>query len=316
MRAGNSSQNEPAQGGTMGSALFEQTRWEVLVDSIGTRECTPFLGAGVSVPALPTGGQLASELAEQFRSPLVDVWNLPRVGQYIATTREAPYAKRQVARRIKEQQQAYHPGADDPHVLLAALDLPIYVTTNWDSLMVRALRDRGRDPIQELARWNSQLSWNAGEFTAFEPTPERPLVYHLHGHADQPASLVLTEDDYVDFVAALARDLTKVVPEVILEALSWTSLLFVGYSLNDWNFHVLLRLLMSSLAKDRARGETRRSVSIQIPNKATIAEGREDDAKQFISDYLGSTNVDIHWVEAKPFLVELQERYAGFGTTG
>jgi hypothetical protein len=122
MRAGNSSQNTPAQGGTMASALFEQTQWDVLVRSIKAGECTPFLGAGVSVPALPTGGQLASDLTAKFDYPLRDVGNLPRVGQYIATTkRQAIYAKWEVAERIEERQQAHHPAADDPHVLLASL---------------------------------------------------------------------------------------------------------------------------------------------------------------------------------------------------
>jgi hypothetical protein len=293
----------------MVGALFEQTQWDVLCDSIRAQECTPFLGAGVCAAALPTGGQLAGELAREHRYPLVDIGNLARVGQYVATTKRMPvYAKRQVATKIEERQLTYHPKADDPHELLASLNLPIYLTTNWDSLMVRALRTRGRDATQELARWNEEVSAKAGDFTAVQPTVEKPLVYHLHGHTNQVPSMVLTEDDYVDFVAALARDRERVVPPVIQEALAWTSLLFVGYSLTDWNFHVLLRLLMNSLATTKST--LRRGVSIQIPNKAMIAKGREDDAKQFIADYLGS-NVDIHWVEAQPFLAELRGRCAG-----
>jgi hypothetical protein len=298
----------PVWGGQVVQALFEQTQWDTLCDNIRAGECTPFLGAGVSLPALPTGGQLARELAQKNDYPLVDEGNLARVGQYVATTHRSPVsAKRQVARMIEERQLEFHPEPDDPHKLLASLNLPIYVTTNWDSLMVRALQAQGRDATQELARWNEEVRTKAGKFRAVSPTADQPLVYHLHGHTNQIPSMVLTEDDYVEYVTELARNLKEVVPPRIQEALTWTSLLFVGYSLTDWNFHVLLRLLMSSLV---STSTLRRGVSIQVPNKDMIAEGREDDAKQFIADYLGS-NVDIHWVEAQPFLVELRDRCAG-----
>jgi hypothetical protein len=171
--------------------------------------------------------------------------------------------------------------------------------------MTMALRARRREAIQEVARWNSEVKRKAGRFNANQPSQVRPLVFHLHGHTGLAASMVLTDDDYVEFVAALARDLNTVVPPTVQDALSFHSLLFIGYSLTDWNFHVLLRLLMRSLA-----GAPRRlNVSVQLPNKDLIIKRREDDAKRFIADSLGASNVYIHWGEAKPFLVELKERY-------
>jgi SIR2-like domain len=286
---------------------FEETRWEALIDSINAGQCTPFLGAGVSRPVLPTGGQLASALASEFRYPLVDVSNLPRVGQYLATTRDPLFPKRRVAKRIVKQEGQPPNFLDprDPHGVLASLDLPIYLTTNWDSFMTMALRARRREVTQEVSRWNEDVLHEAGAFDAISPSPERPLVYHLHGHAGMLSSMVLTEDDYIDFVAKLARDLEAVVPPTVQEALSFHSLLFVGYSLTDWNFHVLLRLLMGSLA---TRKPQHLHVSVQIPNKDLIAEECEDDAKQFIAGYLETSNVRIHWGEAEPFLWELRDR--------
>jgi len=290
------------------AATFEETRWEALVDSIGAGECTPFLGAGVSWPVLPTGGQLARSLASDFRYPLVDDSNLPRVGQYLATTRAPLFPKRRIAKRIIEKEGEAPDFLDpsDPHGILASLGLPVYVTTNWDSFMTMALRARRREVTQEVSRWNDDVVYEAGAFDAISPSPERPLVYHLHGHAGIPSSMVLTEDDYIDFVACLARDLAAVVPATVQAALARHSLLFVGYSLTDWNFHVLLRLLTSSLAM---RSPQHLHISVQIPNSDLIAKDREDDAKQFIAGYLEPSNVRIHWGEAQPFLCELRDRY-------
>ena len=38
-----------------------------------------------------------------------------------------------------------------------------------------------------------------------------PLVYHFHGHVNELNSMVVTEDDYLDFLANLAED-KKLIP--------------------------------------------------------------------------------------------------------
>ena len=49
-----------------------------------------------------------------------------------------------------------------------------------------------------------------------------PWVFHLHGSDEDPASLVLTEDDYVDFLVSTQRD-PEVLPHYVLRALSNTA---------------------------------------------------------------------------------------------
>src|SRR5581483_4847848 len=55
-------------------------------------------------------------------------------------------------------------------------------------------------------------------------------------------SVVLTENDYIEF---FAQDLIRRIPARIVEQLRVGRLLFVGYSLADWNFRVMLRKLQS-----------------------------------------------------------------------
>jgi hypothetical protein len=114
--------------------------------------------------------------------------------------------------------------------------------------MYLALKNRGRDPKRELCRWNQfvELEETSVFKSGYTPTAANPLVYHLHGHYDLPQSLVLTEDDYLDFLVHLSRD-QALLPPAVQRALAGTSLLFIGYSLSDWNFRVLFRGLVGSL---------------------------------------------------------------------
>ena len=59
--------------------------------------------------------------------------------------------------------------------------------------------------------------------------------------------MVLTEDDYLEFLVRMNRDASEpLLPPVIRTAFK-DSLLFVGYSLSDWSFRVLFRGLIGSL---------------------------------------------------------------------
>ncbi len=46
----------------------------------------------------------------------------------------------------------------------------------------------------------------------YRPDDQRPLVYHLFGHLARRRSLVLTEDDYFDFLIGVTRDKDLVPP--------------------------------------------------------------------------------------------------------
>ena len=129
---------------------------------------------------------------------------------------------------------------------IAELPLPVYLTTNYDDFMIRALRHRGREPTREICRWNRSPALAAERVVLdplAEPTPERPVVFHLHGYLDLAESLVLSEDDYLDFLVSVSRD-ESLLPHQIRRALAGTSLFFVGYALADWDFRVIHRGLV------------------------------------------------------------------------
>lgn len=284
--------------------------WKTLVDAIGRGLCTPFLGAGASDPPIPAGGDLSHGLAKDWNYPLKDVHNLPRVAQFIGTThRDFDFPKRQVADLILgyEKTPPDFSDAGQAHRVLADLRLPMYLTTNYDRFMTQALKSVGTNGVTtHVCRWNFETRFKEPPIEAL-PSPDAPLVFHLHGTADKTWSMLLTEDDYIDFVMEAQADkgqpaMDSMIPTPVLLALTTTSLLFVGYSMNDWNFRILLRSLMRKF-----NGSQRFSMSVQL-EPSGVSRDKRDRAEAFLSDYLGKQQVTVHWGRADEFLQQLRTK--------
>jgi SIR2-like protein len=285
--------------------------WETLVDSVVSGKCTPFLGAGVAVPHLPTGAALAKVFARAYEYPLDDVTNLPRVTQYVASTYDATYVKGRVCRFLANKQRVTDRRLDGALPLnyrnLARLGLPLYITTNYDDYMQRALAAArgGVNPEVELCPWRAP--WTLPDRGSQRLPADRPVVFHLHGHLRDPDSILLTDDDYVEFTASLAHYANPVenpmTPDYVRTALSDTKLLFIGYSLEDWNFRVLMRNLLrhQQILTSSERG----NISIQLANRRMSPERRERAEKFLEAHLIKSSVVDVHWGDAGEFLADL-----------
>jgi hypothetical protein len=171
--------------------------------------------------------------------------------------------------------------------------------------MFEALRRRGKEPRREICRWNSSPAVRAepsylNDPSSPPPSPANPIVYHLHGHLGLPESLVLTEDDYLDFLVAVSRD-EDLLPPQIQRALAGTS---AG----------LRRLPAERLglprhpprAGDGGRAEPRRlSVTVQLP--------RANPAQTYLDKYFGAMKVRVYWGDAREFVRDLRDRWRAAG---
>jgi hypothetical protein len=293
--------------------------WEILLQRIEDKKCTPFIGAGACVETLPLASELASEWATTHKYPLTDATNLPRVAQFLAVEHDAVFPKELLRAAFAKTQPPDYRAEDEPHGVLADLNLPIYITTNYDGLMFGALEHRQRDPRRELCGWND-LVREAGPSAldaGFVPTPANPLVYHLHGHIEMPQSMVLTEDDYLAFLVRISTDNSvRLLPSPIRSALATTSLLFVGYSLSDWDFRVLFRGLMGSLGS--TLGMT--SIAVQLdPSGPSEPAERRAHAQHYLNSYfekIQTIKVRMYWGDARDFSRELRERWEAFRARG
>lgn len=289
--------------------------WKNLMRRIKDKKCTPFIGAGACAGTLPLGSDVARKWASEYHYPLSDNWDLARVSQFLTVDQDDMFPKEDIQSQFKEIAPPDFSRPDEPHALLADLNLPIYITTNYDSFMFQALKSRERDPKRELCRWNGFVEMQETSLfqsgSGYSPTPANPLVYHLHGHYDLPQSLVLTEDDYLDFLVHLSSD-QALLPAPIRTALAGTSLLFIGYSLSDWNFRVLFRGLVGSLGA--SLGYT--GVAVQLAPRVTDeVESSQDRAQHYLDTYfekIQKIKVRVYWGDIKEFTSELRQRWEKF----
>jgi hypothetical protein len=146
----------------------------------------------------------------------------------------------------------------------------------------------------------------------FQPTPEQPMVFHLHGALDNVDSMVLTEDDYLEFLVCVSEE-ENLIPPCISERFTSSSLLFMGYSLDDMNFKVLFRKLSSYMRRNQAA----RHVSVQLaptPNESNeefIARAKTQRA--YLEKHFGLQKIKVYWGTCHDFARELRAKWETFG---
>jgi len=280
--------------------------WEILIDRVASGQCTPFLGAGASAEVLPAGAQLAQELAKQYHYPLADGDDLVRVAQFIAVHYDAIYPKEQVLKRISDVKPPNFNDPGEPHAFFARLQLPVYMTTNYDDFLTQALRRNHRDVRQDTSRWNSLLQGRSSPLDApsgYRPTVANPLVYHLHGYG-KPESIVLTEDDYLEFLENLIKE-PNLLPEPVTQALQNASLLFVGYRVTDWNLRVILRLV-------RPAAQT---LSVVVLKPPTSGGPDRKQVQDYMERYYERLRIRVYWGTARKFCAAFSRRLKAAGVT-
>jgi hypothetical protein len=204
--------------------------------------------------------------------------------------------------------QSFEGDASEPYRVLAGLNLPLYLTATNGNLLTYALKAEGKQPETLIAPWNQE----ALEFESvyqrepsYQPTPERPLVYHLFGSVEVPDTLVLTEDDYLDYLIGVTKNRDRIPPRV-RRATSDASLLFLGFRLDDWDFRVLFRSILDP------EGKFRRGDFVHVAAQVDPEEGRFIDpagARTFFERYIQDAAIDVYWGTVKDFTRELSTRW-------
>lgn len=288
--------------------------WEGLLYAIEFKQCTPVLGAGACAGVLPLGREIATEWARQYDYPFQDTENLPRVAQYVAIQAGPNTPKFRIKREFAARGTPNFDNPNEPHRLVADLRLPVYVTTNYDDFIMQALA-RGtppRQPKREVCQWFKLRGRNRLDVdVGYQPTPDRPMVFYLHGTLDNVDSMVLTEDDYLEFLVCVSEE-ENLIPPCISEVFTSSSLLFMGYSLDDMNFKVLFRKLSSYMR----RNQSERHVSVQLAptpnesNEAFITRARQQ--RDYLEKNFGLQKVKVYWGTCEAFAAELRARWEAF----
>jgi hypothetical protein len=312
----------------------EFQRWAAVCNWVRKRQFIPILGPELGEDLFGSTRELASRLAEKHGFPLAehDRTDLAKVAQYIATNQDRNFAQdavqsqfiSQLAERIdggakkpvKELLDlAVARSASDPnhpYAMLAALPASIYVNAGSDRMLFRALKAAGKNPEAIHGSWR-----RLGAEVPTEPkpknespSPDAPWVYHVFGVFGERDSLVVTEDDFFDYLIATSTD--KLMPRKIRGSLVQNSLLFLGFRLDDWRFRILFRMIMTMQGAQTLSDYSHVGVQIN-PDEHSLYDVKR--AMKYIESYFqeskgGTPRISIYWGSAQDFLKELQKRLA------
>jgi hypothetical protein len=195
-----------------------------------------------------------------------------------------------------------------PYHILASLPFTVYLNANPDNLLEEALIAHGRKPVVEYSRWNPALSqpfFSSGSLTDYTPSEETPLIFHMFGNFRTENSLVLSEDDYFEYLVNVN---SFGLPVVVQDLLNAHTLLFLGFRLSDWSFRVLFHSLLDENRKNarQYRLKDNKSIAVQLQPSDRIT--RPELVRSFLEKYL-PPEFKIYWGPAELFLTELWEKY-------
>ena len=299
--------------------------WENLLNAIDGKKCIPFIGSSaldyfnkIDNDAFLTNDELAREWAEKYDYPFEDPYQLPKVAQYVAINElgNEMDAKENISNRLRKMKPPNFLSDKfnkSPHAILAELNLPIYITTNYDFFMEEALKSKGKEPVSGLCKWNDQLknSIEGGkEQDQYRPTQNQPLVFHFHGYLDYPESLVLTERDHFEFVINTNKESEKdMLPTFLRTLLPNSTLLFIGYSLDDINFRSIFQGGLSFMSSVRKRGNSIAVIQIPVENDSV----KKEKVTKYMEKYTNYMfEIVIYWGEPNEFIEELQSKWREF----
>jgi hypothetical protein len=226
-----------------------------IASAVSSGACILFLGAGVHCAPPegsryvypeeerpPMGSALSRHLAEacqlKKRYPDEGDANLARVALFYETTK----SRNQL---VAEIEAAVHQGKRPSPALraLAELPFPLVVTTNFDQLFERSL-DAADKSSKQVTVYSPKSTEATRAYRGMMPTPKDPWVIKMHGDIGTPESMVITDEDYIQFVQRMFdKDPYHPVPMMARALFSQCPMLFVGYSLIDYNLRLLFKTL-------------------------------------------------------------------------
>lgn len=308
--------------------------FESVARSISENRVVPFLGGSVNLVGrpsdrpwrfgesefLPVGSELAEHIARLFDYPANEPRDLVRVSQYAAV-------KAGIGPLYDELRKVFKADYQPTPLHLFFAMLPRYlrergfppeltiVTTNYDDALERAFRavNEPFDLVTYIAEGDARGKFmhtspdgkarpidKPNKYLGLNPE-ERTTILKIHGVVDRNNrardSYVITEDHYIDYLAH--KDIAQQLPAQLLEKMSWSHFLFLGYSLRDWNLRVILH---------RIWGEQKFKYKAWAVSDINVLSEKPQPLEQ---EFWRLRDVDIIKLPLEDYVEALQERIEG-----
>lgn len=247
--------------------------------------------------------------------------------EYIAGLRKdlAENSFSETAQQLGYMVPAEGEDGDDPLTVLAKLNLPIYITTSPFDFLERAIIYAGRPHVRtQLCFWSDETieSLEVDEKHLvdrdYNPSKDEPLVYHIFGLEQYPESMVLNEDDYLDFLMKVSKDddqHNQLVPLSLKGRISSSSLLLLGYRLRDWEFRVMFKGLLKSALEKSSKSTISTAIQIDPCQHRDNEIGDQSDGRMenevevkvhaYLESYFKDANIRVEWSTPHEFAARL-----------
>jgi SIR2-like protein len=220
----------------------------LITKDVKSEPCVLVLGAGVHAPPPegsrfsypaesrpPLGSDLSELLSQKCGCKPDQRDHDPRDLQRAALCYEIRHERSGLVDAITD---ALAPTRPSPLLLgLTALPFPLIITTNFDTLIEKALQKNDKDPFVGVYSPKQEPTANFRDWSV-----DRPFLLKIHGSLSQRDSLVVTDEDYIQFVLRMRDQLIfDPIPDAFRYHLTRSTNLFIGYSLMDYNLRLLFK---------------------------------------------------------------------------
>jgi hypothetical protein len=247
----------------------------------------------------------------------------------------------ELRKKIRDLARTARANPDDPYRILAELPFRRYISTMPDTLLEDALAEQtvvvngksvNKRPYSQVCNWKEPRKRMHDEQRDKDPqediaalyaerrgapaddpddiiSKDIPHVFHLFGSLDEIQDWVLTEDEYFDFLSSVSNKRTAV-PESVKRAIVQSSLLFVGFRINQWSFRVLLQIIQQyRRAGEKFAAGKKMHVAVQLAMSEPTESARQAAEEYITQRFDKIANIKIYWGSTQQFLVEMRREF-------
>ena len=312
----------------------EFDKWKTICSQVRKNQFIPIVGPELGEDVFGGTRELAEQLAKEHAFPLAahERTDLAKVTQYISTNQNRNYVQeavekgflRQIAERLdgtdkhggktlpeflKLASERCHSNPDNAYRSVTDLPASIYLNASYETMLFHSLKAAGKNPEAVFSSWRGTDVPKQPQPKIVKPEPETPWVYHIFGLYGKPDTMVLTEDDFFDYLIATSR--LDLLPPILVGRLMQSSLLFLGFRLDDWRFRVLFRLIVTRQGTETMKELSHVGVQVN-PDEQDLAN--VERARKYMESYFrggkNAPDISIYWGSAAEFLKELNQHLA------
>ena len=234
---------------------MQEKDWNVLVRSICSSDCILVLGPDIAVGTAELGAEnkcLVEILANQLAKELEDRVDIPDPNKllYVGQT----YIDKMSRMDLQDAAAVFYGKTvgmtTKVHEDLASLPFYLIINASHDHYYKSALINSDKKGIN----FNCYNFRGSEHEITHEISCDNPFVYYLYGMSYEPESLVLSENDLVDYLIKVISKNPRI-PSYITTEFQKTHkmFLFLGFGFKNWYLRILLQVLFGESGSRESR---------------------------------------------------------------